>query len=395
MPERQYRTLTKRIVDRLAVNGKDAVFWDSELPGFGIRVYPTRRKVYVVQTRANGKSKRFTVGRHGDIAPDQARKDAANIIARLKAGLPPVEQEPEPEPTVAALAERYEREYVAMHCKPNTIKHYGLMLKKHIVPGLGSLRVSEVEKKHILRFQFGLSDMPTVANRTVDILVKMFNMAELWEMRPPGRNPCRSVRRYKVEPHKERFLTPRELARLGRTLDIAPSKRLASRHAAAAVRLLVLTGCRRNEIMGLAWDDLDFEAGEMRLADSKAGPRIVPMPPAAAEVLAALPRTPDNHWVFPGRKKGAHQTNINDSWNRIRERADLDGVRLHDLRHSFASRALALGEGLPMIGELLGHRQVNTTARYAHLARESVRASTARVADSIGADILTGQDSDA
>ncbi len=140
MPERQSLTLTKRIVDRLAVNGKDA----------------------------------------------------AKIIARLKDGLPPVETEPEPEPTVADLAERYEWEYVAMHCKNNTIKHYGLMLKKHIVPGLGSLRVSEVEKKHILRFQFGLSDMPTVANRTVDILVKMFAMAELWEMRPPGRNPCRS-----------------------------------------------------------------------------------------------------------------------------------------------------------------------------------------------------------
>ena len=146
-------------------------------------------------------------------------------------------------------------------------------------------------------------------------------MAEFWEMRPPGRNPCRSVRRYKVEPHKERFLTPRELAQLGRTLDIAPEKRLASRHAAAAVRLLVLTGCRRNEIMGTAWDDLDFEAGEMQLADSKVGPRIVPMPPAAAEVLAELPRVSGNRWVFPGRKKGTHQTNINDSWNRIREHA--------------------------------------------------------------------------
>ena len=116
-----------------------------------------------------------------------------------------------------------------MHCKPNTVKHYGLMLKKHIVPRLGWLRVSEVKKKHILKFQFGLSDIPTVANRTVDILVKMFNMAGSWEMRPPGRNPCRSIRRYKVEPHKERFLTPKELARLGRTLDIAPEKRLAAR----------------------------------------------------------------------------------------------------------------------------------------------------------------------
>ena len=331
----------------------------------------------------NGKSRRVTVGRHGDISPDEVRKDAAKYLARMKAGLPPVEAEPDAEPTVADLAERYEREYVAMHCKPNTIKHYGLMLKKHIVPRLGTLRVSEVEGRHILNFQYRLSDMPTVSNRCVDILVKMFNLAELWEMRPPGRNPCKSVRRYKVDPHKERFLTPEELARLGRTLDAAPAKRLASRHAAAAIRLLVLTGCRRNEIMGLAWDDLDFEAGEMRLADSKTGARIVPMPPAAAEVLAGLPRTPDNRWVFPGRKKGTHQTNINDSWNRVRRHAGLDGVRLHDLRHSFASRAL--GEGLPMIGELLGHRKIDTTARYAHLARESVRASTARVADSIAA----------
>ena len=112
------------------------------------------------------------------------------------------------------------------------------------------------------------------------------------------------------------------------------------------------------------------------------------MPPSAAEVLAALPRTPGNPWVFPGRKKGTHQVNINDSWDRVRRHAGLDGVRLHDLRHTFASRALAIGEGLPMIGELLGHRKIDTTARYAHLARESIRASTARVADSIGADIL-------
>ena len=230
--------------------------------------------------------------------------------------------------------------------------------------------------------------MPTVANRTVDILVKMFKLAELWEMRPPGKNPCRSVRRYKVNPRKERFLTPEELARIGRTLENAPAERLASRHAAAAIRLLVLTGGRRNEILGLAWDDLDFETGEMRLADSKTGARIVPLPAAVVDVLRDLPRVDGNPWVFPGKKKGTHQVNINDSWSRVRERAGLEGVRLHDLRHTFASRALAIGEGLPMIGDLLGHRQVNTTARYAHLARESIQASTARVAESIGADIL-------
>ena len=388
MPERQYRKLSKRVVDRLAVDGKDTVVWDRDLPGFGVRVYPSGRKVYVVQSRSSGKSRRATVGRHGDITPEEARKAAVKLIVRIKAGEPLAETEPEAPPTVGDLAARYLREHVAMHCKPNTVKHYGQMVRKHIVPALADLRVSEVQRKHILKFQYGLRDMPTVANRTVDILVKMFNLAELWEMRPPGRNPCRSVRRYKADPRKERFLTPGELARLGRTLENAPAERLSSRHAAAAIRLLVLTGCRRNEILGLAWDDLDFEAGEMRLADSKTGARIVPLPPAAAEVLKALPRTAGNPWAFPGRKKGAHLVNINDAWERVRKRAGLEGVRLHDLRHTYASRALAIGEGLPMIGELLGHRQVNTTARYAHLARESIQASTARVAESIGADIL-------
>ena len=389
MAKRQYRTLNKRMVDGLSVDGKDAVFWDRDLPGFGVRVYPSGAKVFVVQTYAFGRSKRVTLGRHGPkYFVDHAREDAKGVIARIKAGESPVPAEPAAEPTVHDLAERYQREYVAMHCKPATASHYGLMLRKHIVPGLGDLRIADVERKHIMEFQYGLSDMPTVANRAVDILVKMFNLAEAWGLRPRGKNPCRFVRRYKVEKHHERFMTHEELYRLGQVLEVAPAERLASRHSAAAIRLLVLTGCRRNEILGLRWEHLDFEAGEMRLADSKTGARVVPMPPPAAKVLADLPRVPGNPWVFPGRKKGTHQRNLNDSWDRVRRRADLDGVRLHDLRHTFASRALALGEGLPMIGRLLGHRKVQTTARYAHLRRESVQASTAKVAESIGADIL-------
>ena len=193
-----------------------------------------------------------------------------------------------------------------------------------------------------------------------------------------------------MEKHHERFLTPEELYRLGQALDTAPAERLASVHASAALRLLVLTGCRRNEILGLRWEDVDFESGEMRFGDSKTGARVAPLPPPAEKVLEGLPRFPDNPWVFPGRKKGMRQRNIQDSWSRVRERAGLDGVRLHDLRHSYASRALASGESLSMIGDLLGHRKVQTTARYAHLARDSVRESTARVAESIEADILPG-----
>ena len=191
--------------------------------------------------------------------------------------------------------------------------------------------MAEVERKHILAFQYELRDKPTVANRAIEMLVKMFNLAEVWELRPSNSNPCRFVRRYKVQPQHERFLTPEELQQLGQALDAAPGERLASKHGATAIRLLVLTGCRRNEIMGLRWDDVNFQAGELRLRDSKADARVVPLTPPAAELLADLPRVAGNPWVFPGRKRGTHQRNINDSWDRIRRRAGLDGVRLHDL----------------------------------------------------------------
>ena len=304
MATHQYRTLTKRIVDRLAVDDKDAVFWDRELPGFGLRVYPSGAKVYVVQTRCAGRSKRATVGRHGDVSPDQARKEAARIIARIKAGEEAIPVAPKADPTMAELAERYQREHVAMRCRPATAAHYGIMLAKHIVPALGKLKVAEVERKHILAFHYELREKPTVANRALDMLIKMFNLAEVWELRPPGKNPCRFVRRYKVQAQHERFLTAEELGRLGRALDAAPAERLASRHGAAAIRLLVLTGCRRNEILGLRWEDVGFEAGELRLRDTKTGARVVPLTPAAAEVLEAPAPCARQSLGVPGEEAG-------------------------------------------------------------------------------------------
>ena len=262
-----------------------------------------------------------------------------------------------------------------MRCRPATVRHYGIMLAKHIVPALGELKLAEIERKHILAFQYELREKPTVANRALDMLIKMFNLAEAWELRPPGKNPCRFVRRYKVQPQHERFLTPEELHRLGRVLDAAPAERLASIHGAAAIRLLVLTGCRRNEILGLRWEDVGFEAGELRLRDTKTGARVVPLTPAAAEVLEDLPRVPGNPWVFPGKKRGTHQRNINDSWDRIRKRAGLDGVRLHDLRHTFASPRSGAG-GKPFDDwEALGS--------HAGADNRAVRPSRARVGEGV------------
>ena len=149
----------------------------------------------------------------------------------------------------------------------------------------------------------------------------------------------------------------------------------------------MLTGCRRNEVLTLRWEHVDLEHKELRLRDAKTGARAVPLSPTARQVLTSLPRQADNPWVFPGRETGTRMGNLNASWQVVRKEAGLQDVRIHDLRHSFASRALALGENLPMIGKLLGHRQVQTTARYAHLARHSVKAAASRIEDSLAVDM--------
>ena len=371
--------------------GRGAVFWDRDLPGFGVRVYPSGSKHYVVQIRGPGGSKRVTVGRHGVISAEQARQRAALIIARIKAGEEPV---PAPRaeavgPTVAELAERYLREHAAVRCKPRTAEGYRRVVGRHILPALGAMPVAAVGREHVTELHHRLRDTPVMANMAVTTLSQMINQAMAWGLVPEDGNPCRFVQKYK-ERRRERFLTEPEFRRLGRVLDALEAEGLVPVHAAAALRLLMLTGCRRNEILTLRWEDVHLDARELRLRDAKTGPRSVLLSPAAAKVLAELPRVPGNPWVIAGRRPGTRLSTINRHWRVVRARAGLDDVRIHDLRHSFASRALALGESLPMIGKLLGHSQIQTTARYAHLACDSVKVSAARVAASIGADILSG-----
>ena len=392
------RKISNRTVEALSVKDRDAVFWDGELLGFGVRVYPSGAKVYVVQTRREGRSKRVTVGRHGVISALQARRRAALMIARLKAGQDPLPPRAAPAAersvTVAELADRFLREYVAVRCKPWTVMTYRGALERWILPALGRLTVGAVNHGHVAALHYRLRDIPYRANQVVAILNRMFRLAEVWGLRRAGDHPCRAIRKYR-EHHRERFLSEEEFRRLGRVLDEVEAETGEGRggrlgaSVAAALRLLMLTGCRRNEILTLRWEEVDLEAAELRLRDSKTGPRVVPLPAAAVSVLAALPRVPGNPWVIPGAKPGGHLSNLNDHWLRIRARAGLHDVRIHDLRHSFASRALALGESLPTIGRLLGHGQVATTARYAHLARDAVKASASRVADSIAGDIRT------
>ena len=387
-------TISRRTVEALPVGEREAVFWDHELSGFGVRVYPSGRKVYLVQTRSGGKSKRVTIGRHGVLTADQARRKAAQVIASIKAGEEPARPQSVPDagPTIAEVAERYMKEHVAVRCKAATARACRCTLDRYLLPAFGARPLGSIGREEVAALQYRLHETPSMANRVVDMLSRLFNVAEAWGLAPEGGNPCRFVQKYK-ERSCERFLSEEEFRRLGRVLDDAEAEGKVSASAVAAIRLLMLTGCRRGEIVTLRWEDVDLEAGELRLRDAKTGPRQVALSPAAVRVLSAIPRVVDNPWVIAGRKPSTRLANLNASWLVVRARAGLEDVRLHDLRHSFASRALALGESLTMIGKLLGHRKVQTTARYAHLAQDSVKASAARVAESLKADMARGGNS--
>ena len=382
--------LTKRSIDALSAPGRDTVFWDRVVPGFGIRVYRTGRKVYIVQARGPAGSRRAVVGEHGQLRPEAARARAVEMIDRIKRGEDPVLAQPATEPTVADLARRYMEVHVEVNCRPSTVYAIRRVLNRYVLPELGALSVSAVDRARISALHHKMRDTPYEANKALGVVSKMFRLAEAWELIPSGRNPCRSVRRYK-DRRRERFLTPEEYRRLGGALHEAEADGSIPPSAAAAIRLLLLTGCRKNEILTLRWDDIDRTVGELRLRESKTGVRQVPLTPAVQWVLDGIARIEGNPWVITGKKPGAHLSSIDEAWRRVRVRAGLEGVRVHDCRHSYASRALALGEGLPMIGKLLGHRKVKTTARYAHLARDAEKASAAKVGSSIGAALLHGK----
>ncbi len=255
--------ISRRTVEALPVGERETVHWDSKLQGFGVRVYPSGSKVYLVQTRAGGRSRRLTVGRHGLMTADQARTKAARIIADLKAG-----REPAPDggaapadagPTVAEVAERCMTEHVKVRCKPTTVRQCRHVLDRHLLPALGPARLGEIGRERVAALHYSLHETPAMANRVLDMLSRLFRMAELWGIAPEGGNPCRFVRKYRKR-SRERFLSEEEFRRLGRTLDAVEAEGRVHPSAVAAFRLLMLTGCRRNEVLTLRWADVDLEA---------------------------------------------------------------------------------------------------------------------------------------
>jgi integrase len=375
--------LTKRLIDSLQPNAAERLIFDDELKGFAVRVLPSGLKTYLVQYRASGRTRRVKVARHGTLTVEEARKQAKQILGDVAKGNNPAEviAKHRRAPSVAEVCDRFYSDHVLERCKPTTQREYRRSLDLFIKPKLGPLKIGDIERADISRFHHELRDRPYQANRTLGVLSKMFNLCEVWGLRPDGSNPCHHVAKY-PERKRETFLSEAEIARLGQVLADCQAQGCESEHAIAAFRLLILTGCRLSEIQTLKWS---FVAGDtLHLPDTKTGSRRIPLSPDAQMVLAQLPKVKDNPYVIVGLKPGQPITDLQRPWRRIRQNARLDHVRIHDLRHTFASNAIQHGIDLPTIGKLLGHTQLQTTMRYAHLADDTLRKATAVIGASIG-----------
>ncbi len=367
--------LTKRVVDAARAEGGEQFLWDPEMPGFGLRVRPSGRRYYVIQYRSKGRTRRLTLGPHGVLTPDEARRKAAKLLADARnGGDPAVElRSREKAVTVGDLAKRFLTQHAEPKKKPTSLRNDRLNLRLHVLPRFGKLPLAAVTREDVATLHHALRETPTAANRVLSLLSKMFNLAERWGLRPDGSNPCRHVERF-PEHRRERFLSDDELARLG---SVLVEMERSSAEAVAAIRLLLLTGCRVSEVLGLRWEDVDVERRCLRFADSKTGAKLIPLNSAAFDVLKRLPKR--SPWVIPGRDRIQPLVNLAKPWKRIRSLAGLENVRLHDLRHTHGSSAAGAGLSLHLVGALLGHRQPATTARYAHLADDPVREASERV----------------
>ena len=291
-------TLTGRAVDALAAADRDVIFWDRELAGFGVRVYPSGRKVYVVQSRAGGGPRRVTLGTHGEITATQARLRAAQVIDRIKRGEEPAVLPPQAGTTVADLAERYLSAHVAQNCNAHTAGIYRGSLENHILPALGMMPLAMVESAHVAALPLQPARDP--ARRQPRALGPLQDVLAGRGLGHGGRRRQPLPRRAQVQGEEARGASSHATSTGGwarRWRRRRPTRRRArtARSPPTPSRrcgLLMLTGCRLNEILTLRWDDVDRTAGEFRLRDGKTGARMVPLTPTADAVLAGIERVP-------------------------------------------------------------------------------------------------------
>jgi integrase len=386
--------LSKRTVDALKPAAKSFIAFDATLKGFGVRVLPSGTKSWIIEYRPGGggrsvSKRRLKLGDIFELTPSEARNAARIALSRVRLGNDPAldRSAARRQMTVATLAGEFIKEHAQAKRKSSTARDYAHVLRKIVVPAIGSRKVDMVTRSTIGRLHLNLKETPYHANKVVAVVRSMYSFAGSRHIVPEGFNPARGIQRY-PESHRERFLTTVELERLGAALregetvglpwKIDPAKTdtkhvpkeakrytTLSPYTAAAIRLLLFTGCRLGEILHLRWADVDLERGMLFLPDSKTGRKTVVLNAPAMGVLAELPRL--GVYVIAGENVGAEdekaRSDLKRPWKAVKKRAKLTGVRLHDLRHTHASFGAAGGFGLPIIGKLLGHKQAATTAR--------------------------------
>lgn len=377
---------TKSYIDSLMPAEKLYEVWDTEIKGLGCMVHPTGRKTYYFLYRYNKgtRKQRLKVGIHGYITCDIAREIVRGWMGDLARGIDPKEHNKKQEIetkqslTLEAFLTLFTEKHRKVHNKKSTLSSDNYRLKGVIIPFFGNLKVSDVTGKDILELQDHLRNSPIQFNRCYSLLNKAFSLAELWGHRPRNSNPCEGIQKY-PERKKERFLTHQELEKLDEILKREEALNLISPYSIAAIRMLMYTGCRLGEILSLQWGDVFLKEGYLHLKDSKTGEKTVPLNESAKAVLANLKPENGNPYVFIGDKPVTCLTTLKRAWTKIRGLANLKDVRIHDLRHTFASLAIKQGVDLYTVSKLLGHKNIATTTRYAHLEMNQLLKATNQV----------------
>lgn len=388
--------LTQRLVEQASSVERETFVWDTDVPGFGLRLMPSGSKSFIVSLRIGGRGgqqRRRMLGKPSVLSVEVARRKARLMVAEAKDGKDPV---------AALLAERrklrvrevtelFLSQYVEVKRKPSYARECRRIIDRHLLPAFGVRPIADVNRAEITRWHQSLREVPYQANRCLAVLSRLMT----WSIRQGHReaahgNPCQYLEKY-PERKRERYLSTEEIGRLAAALDAAADREAPARprtggltvpgYALTAIRLLFLTGCRRDEIRTLQWAHVDLERRLLLLPDSKTGQKTILLSSQAASLLETLPKRAAHRFVFPGRVADAPINDLEKPWQDVRRVAGLDDVRLHDLRHTFASIAAGAGLSLPVIGKLLGHSQPATTARYAHIAANPAREAVERIGD--------------
>ena len=343
---------------------------DAKLKGFGVRVYPSGSSCYFIHTQHNGQRIWKVVGDASGISLAEARRRAQTMLAAIRNGTPSSSDETLFETVAEEVFHRYGRTW-----KPRTLKVNRGYYRNQILPWFRGRQIAEITRGDVQEWFASLHATPVAADRSAPVLSVIMARAEDYGYRPEGSNPCKGIRRYRRQ-GRERFCSIEEVRRLGRVLQGHEARFPAY---VAIIRLLLLTGCRGQEILSLRWTE--YREGHLHLAETKTGPRMVWLSSPARQILATLPRC--SPWVFPSARTTrplSHHA-VSKFWARVRSDAGLEDVRLHDLRHSYASLAVMQGENILTIGRLLGHNDPATTLKYTHLADGMV----AEAAEAVGA----------